>query len=229
MSYQPPSQPDIRLGGKCHERSDNLGKIADEISDLNTACIANGFTAMYLFLSMVPGVLCSPSKHAESYGDATAKAAEAAEDNLWEEQARVPWLFNTPKRQHQLYRRLYDYLCKNTGFILKRCYRHVFTHKVHAMISLHISKEVTHFVCPPMSPTCFLVTSESYNLMSSICRMFLGLLRPHLRQQVSWSPVPSKSCCVAWRSWCPEEVCGYWWVPLYCGWFTPMSNYILKR
>lgn len=37
-----------------------MGKIADEISDLNTACIANGFTAMYLILSMVPGCWALP-------------------------------------------------------------------------------------------------------------------------------------------------------------------------
>ena len=82
LSYQPLSQHDLRLGLKCHERSENLGKIGDEISDLNTACIVNGFTTMYLILSMVPGVLGSPFKHADSYGDATAEAADATEDDL---------------------------------------------------------------------------------------------------------------------------------------------------
>ena len=135
----------IRLGDKCHERSANLGKIADEISDLNTACIASGFTAAYLISSMVPWVLGPPSKHAESSGDATAKAADAAEDDLWEVQAGVPLLCNTPKKQYQLYIRMQVSSWKVVIGM------RVFAHNVHALISLHISKELNHYFCPPIS------------------------------------------------------------------------------
>ena len=83
--------------------------------------------------------------------------------------------------------------------------------------SSHLNDIITLFFGPPWTQYNSWHLGDFWIFQSNevYVSMFLGLLCPHLRQQVSRSPVPSKSCCVAWRSWCPERVCGYWWAPLF--------------